>query len=438
MSDSPSLLRSLLGKLLFIVGVLILLAFLAWAVLKIVPRVASSIAGVGGAVSGIFTSSEVTATLSPQTVSTGEVSTLKWKYAGKKAGEYSLSYDCVEGVSVTMEKGGTSKALMCDNEYTLDDEAGEVDVTPKLTKKDALADVDFRVIFRDQDGKKVGEDRALLTVTSGEGYGGAGSGSEAATEGTIETSGSTGSTGSGSTSYSAGTPADIALYNPAESNGRLTFTAGNQGGKSTGPWYFTYSTPTKPQDVFVSPAMAPLAPGEALGITLRFGEVESGNHTVTVSADPYQQIAESNESNNSFAIRVNGGSSGSDDDDDRGNDDANLEISDLEAGYESGNRFREDESIDENDEAAIRFTVENTGDESTGSWRYRVLDPDGDWQRSSRQDSLRPGEEQEIVMTFGELDSGSYTIKIDIDPDDDVDEEDEGDNDDSVKLKVTN
>jgi hypothetical protein len=438
MSDSPSLLRSLLGKLLFIVGVLILLALLAWAVLKIVPKIASSIAGVGGAVSGIFASSEVTATLSPQTVSTGEVSTLKWKHGGQKAGEYSLSYDCVEGVSVTMEKGGTAKALMCDNEYTLDDEAGEVALTPKLTKKDALADVDFRVIFRDEDGKKVGEDRALLTVTSGDGYSGADSGSEAATEGTVETSGSTGSTGSsstGSTSYSAGTPADIALYNPAENNGRLTFTAGNTGGKSTGVWYFTYSTPTNPQDVFVSPAMSPLAPGEALGITLRFGEVESGNHTVTVSADPYNQISESTKSNNSFAIRVNGGSSNNGN---SGNDDANFEISDLEAGYESGNRFREDESIDEGDEAAIRFTVENTGDESTGSWRYRVLDPDGDWQRSSRQDSLRPGEEQEIVVTFGEIDSGSYTIKVDIDPDDDVDEEDEGDNDDSVKLKVTN
>lgn len=436
MSESPSLLRSLLGKLLFVAGVLILLALLAWAVLKIVPKIASSIAGVGGAVSGIFASSEVSATLSPQTVSSGESSTLKWRYGGQKEGEYSLSYDCVDGLSVTMERNGAAKALMCESEYSLGDDEGEVSVTPKLAKADALADVDFRVVFRDEDGQKIGEDRALLTATSGDGYGAAKGGDEAATEGTVETAKKPANGGSGSTTYTPSAPADIALYNPAESNGRLTFTAGNQGGKSTGIWYFTYSTPTNPQDVFVSPAMASLAPGEALGITLRFGEVEDGRHTVTVSADPYGQVAESNEGNNSFAIRVDGdgnsgGSSGG-----NGNDDANLEIDDLEVGRLDGRDFDQDDTIDEDDEAAVSFVVKNTGDESTGSWRYEITLP-GDDYRSGKQSSLRPGEEQEITLGFDELDAGTYTIKVEVDSDDDVDEEDERDNDDSAKLKVT-
>lgn len=437
MSESPSLVRALLGKLLFVVGVLILLAFLAWAILRIVPKIVSSVAGVGGAVSGLFSSSEVKASLSPQTVATGETSTLEWSYNGSKKGEFALSYDCVSGLSVTMQNGGTAKTLMCESEYTLGDDEGDVAIIPKLTKEDALADVDFRVTFRDENGQLVGEDRALLTVTSGTGYGDVDGGSEAATEGTIETSKPTTSTGSGSGTSSGYTgSADIAIYNPVVSNGRLAFTASNSGGRATGPWYFTYSTPTNPQDVFVSPAMISLAPGEALGVTVRFGEVEDGRHTVTVSADPYNQIAESNESNNSFAVRVDG------DDNDNGggssgNDDANLEIEDLEVGTVDGRDFDEDSTIDENDEAAVRFTVKNTGDESTGTWRYEVTLP-GDDYRSGKQNSLRPGEEQEIVVSFDELDSGTYTIEVEVDSDDDVDEEDERDNDDSIKLKVTN
>jgi hypothetical protein len=425
MSDSPSLARTILGKLLFVVGVLILLAFLAWAILKIVPKVASSIAGVGGAVSGLFSSSTVDASVSPQTVETGEEATLKWSFSGSQKGDFTVSFDCVDGLYVTMEDDGAQKAMICEKEYALGSKAGSVSLTPKLADKDALADAEFRVTFRDEDGQLLDEDEALLTVTSGDGYGAADGGDEAATEGTVETSKTTGG------SYSAGAAADLAIHSPNVSGGRMTFTAANQGGRATGPWYFTYSTPTKPQDVFVSPAMVSLAPGEALGVTLRFGEVEDGRHTVTVSADPWNQIAESNESNNSFAVRVDGDRKGGS----HGNDDANLEIRDLEAGAADGDDFDEDDSIDERDDAAVRFVVKNTGDERTGSWRYKVFLP-GDDYRSSKQDSLDPGEEQEVIVEFGRLDEGSYTIKVELDPDDDVDEEDERDNDDSVKLKV--
>ena len=120
-----------------------------------------------------------------------------------------------------------------------------------------------------------------------------------------------------------------------------------------------------------------------------------------------------------------------------GNDDANLEIDDLESGRLEGRRFYEDDEIDEDDEAAVRFVVENTGDEETGSWRYEVTLP-GDDYRSGRQDSLEPGESQEIIVGFDELDEGTYTIKVEIDSDDDVDEENERDNDDSVRLRVDN
>jgi hypothetical protein len=428
--DKPSLARTLVGKILFIVGVLILLGFLAWAVLKIVPKVVSSIAGVGGAVSGVFSSSEVSATVAPQTVETGEDAQLEWSYAGKEPGSFSLSYDCEDGLTLSMQNGGSTKTLICETEYSLGTKDGDAILTPKLSEDEALVDIDLRVVFENADGKRLGEDRALLTVTAGgEDQGEAEEGEEAATEGTVETSKPTPTTGT--PVYTSG-PADLAVIDYAiDSNDRLQFVVLNQGGRSTGQWYFTYTTPTTPRETFSSPAMASLNPGDSLRVNVRFGEVESGSHTVEVMVDPYGHVAETTEANNRFTVSVRGSGSSNG----GGNDDANLEIDELESGRLDGRTFREDDEIDENDEAAVRFVIENTGDEDTGSWRYEVTLP-GDDYRSGRQDSLEPGESQEIILGFDELDEGTYTIKVEVDSDDDVDEEEEGDNDDSVKLRV--
>lgn len=437
--ENPSLARNLLGKLLFVVGVLILLAFLAWAILKIVPKVVSSVAGLGGSVSGLFASSEVTASVSPQTVDSGEGATLKWSYRGSQDGKFSVSYACQDGLTVTIQNGGSAKTLVCGTGYALGSKGGDALVTAKLAKTGDLADVDFTVAYESKSGETLAEDSALLTVTSGggNGYGGADRGDEAATEGTVD-SGSSKSAGGSATTYahSSGGASDLVVLDPAMgSNGRLEFTVANFGGSATGVWYFTYTTPTDRVDTFVSPAMMSLAPGESLRVGVRFGEIDSGTHRVVIVADPYGRIAEASEANNSFAVDVRGSGSSSSS---SGHDDANLEVRDFEVGYMDGSRFRDGDSIDENDEAAVRFVVRNTGDEDTGSWRYEVRDPDGDWQRSSRQDSLEPGEEVEITEEFGELDSGDYTIKVKVDSDDDVDEEDEDDNDDSADLEVKN
>jgi plastocyanin len=430
---NSSLARSLVGKILFVVGVLILLAFLAWAVLKVVPKIVSSIAGVGGSVSGIFSSDEVTASVSPQTVESGDDATLTWGYDGSAAGSFSLSYDCAEGLNVKMQRGGSTKTLTCETEYSLGTKNGEAVLTPSLSEDERLVDMDLRVVFENTQGDVLGEDRTLLTVTAGDeedDLDEADEGDEAATEGTVEYEAPV---STGGTHYTAPSgPADLAVLNYAvDSGNRLQFTVLNQGARSTGQWYFTYTTPTDPEDTFLSPAMANLNPGDTLRVTVRFGEVDSGSHTVDVWVDPYGYITETNESNNRFSVSVRGSGSSNG----GGNDDANLEIDELESGRLDGRSFREDDEIDEGDEAAVRFVVENTGDEDTGSWRYEVQLP-GDDYRSGRQDSLEPGESQEIIVGFDELDSGTYTIRVEVDSDDDVDEEEEGDNDDSVRLRV--
>ena len=155
--------------------------------------------------------------------------------------------------------------------------------------------------------------------------------------------------------------------------------------------------------------------------------------------DPYNSVAENNESNNQFYIDVEGGngsgSSGSYAED----DDADLEIDDLKVGRMSGSRFIEDDEIDEDDDAAVQFTVTNRGGERTGSWRFEVTnlpyDDDDDFE-SKKQDSLAPGESVVITVEFENPDEGDYKIRVEVDSRDDVDEEKENNNKESETLEV--
>ncbi len=104
-----------------------------------------------------------------------------------------------------------------------------------------------------------------------------------------------------------------------------------------------------------------------------------------------------------------------------------------------GSRFVEDDEIDEDDDAAVRFVVVNRGGETTDEWRFEITntpyDSDDDY-RSSRQDELRPGESIEIIVEFENPDEGRYNIEVEVDSEDDTDEENERNNDEKERLKV--
>ncbi|MBP6925957.1 MAG: hypothetical protein KBC22_02790, partial [Candidatus Pacebacteria bacterium] len=120
------------------------------------------------------------------------------------------------------------------------------------------------------------------------------------------------------------------------------------------------------------------------------------------------------------------------------NDDADLEIDSFEVGRMDGNRFREDDTIDEDDDAAVQFTVINRGGESTGSWRFEIENTpdDNDDYRSRVQSSMRPGESRTFTIEFENPDTGTFRMKLTLDSDDDIDEEDENNNDETEELEV--
>jgi hypothetical protein len=85
----------------------------------------------------------------------------------------------------------------------------------------------------------------------------------------------------------------------------VEFSIANDGTNSTGPWNFLAEIPSKGNQVFTSPTEPSLNPGDHTVFTLGFNEAIPGPaQTITVIADPNDNIVESNEGNNSASAAV--------------------------------------------------------------------------------------------------------------------------------------
>ena len=255
------------------------------------------------------------------------------------------------------------------------------------------------------------------------------------------------------TSYNSGTQygnttntsgSDLRISNINSISGdRVTFTVSNIGGSPSGSWYFTYTTPTNTNSIEKSPFQLSLNPGESMLVTIDFDDTDNGIFNVSIDIDPDNRTRDINRSNNygstyisSSYTRINYGSSAyypsyS------SVDGPDLEIIKLEAGYLSrSGKFIKDSTIDEDDDAAIRFCVINRGDESTGSWRYEINVSDGDDERSSRQSSIRPNESVEIIAELNLNADRRQRIEVEVDYRDEVDEYDERNNKKEITIRV--
>ena len=107
----------------------------------------------------------------------------------------------------------------------------------------------------------------------------------------------------------------------------------------------------------------------------------------------------------------------------------------------SGSRFIEDDEINSDDTAAVRFVVKNQGGESTGSWKFEITnlpyDGSDDSYKSKSYSSLKPGQSLEVVAEFDGIDDGDYTLRLEVDSEDDVDEENERNNTESESIEVS-
>ena len=459
--------RGILSKVLFVGGILVILILLAWAVLNFVPAIFSSLANVGSSIgSGLSNNSDdITVLVNDNDLNNGDQFSVYWRFTPTESGFYSISHECVDGIMFDVQLNQDTKRLICNLPMTLPENTASVNLIAYNNKANSFADVPVIVEFTptgSTDSLYSGE--TIVTIKNGDSSVSSSDTPDGDLSSATITSEPVSDTGSQQTTnepqsqpqtvvqpttpiYVSQTAADLAISNlysyPYQS--AFQFDVYNIGGQNSGVWQFSYTDPSEGGRTQYSPLQPSLAPGQGMRFSLAFNSQEDDAEVVYIRIDPSNTIFENSENNNTGTVTVTGYGTGinyynnNNNNYYNSNDDADLEIEDLEVGRISGNRFIEDDSVDEGDDIAIRFEVRNVGGESTGSWRFEIrnlpFDDDDDY-RSSRQSSLRPGEWEEYIVEFDNVDEGNYTIRVEVDSDDDVDEEEEDNNDDSVRLEV--
>jgi len=451
MSENTQKYKPIILKSLFIIMILVIIVLLAFAVIRFIPFMFSSFASVGSSVKSPF-SSDVEIRLSENDLNSNEAFRLYWEYKGSKEGTFNLNYECAPNLGlVVVDENNTE--LKCDTNYPLSASDKFIDLKAVSARENTYTESKISVAYIDGTGEEVSSASEAFSVTN-EGsapvndlsgsatissQGVNTGGGDTSNNDNVDTDDSTNSNTPNNNQTVSNVPADLAIFNArAISDTIVVFDVTNIGGRSSGNWNFSYTIPG--EGLQTSPLQLSLTPGATIRYTLTFDDIPSGN--AVISVDPTNSIRENSETNNitTVFVRGDGGNGDSSDNNYDSDDEADLVIRNLEAGYMSGSRFREDDDIDERDDAAIRFEVVNIGGESTGTWRFEIdgtpYDDSNNDYRSGRQSSLRPGESRIITVEFENPDAGRYNIEVEVDSDDDVDEENERNNDDSVRLRV--
>lgn len=90
---------------------------------------------------------------------------------------------------------------------------------------------------------------------------------------------------------------------PSGQRAAVKFTIRNAGTNISGNWFFRANLPSTASQIstYNSSSQNSLRPGEAISYTLAFDQPIKGAQTMTITVDPNNQVAESNEGNNSSA-----------------------------------------------------------------------------------------------------------------------------------------
>jgi hypothetical protein len=459
MADNPTK-ANLIAKILFIAGGIILFIVLVLFIFRIVPVAVSNLSNFTSNIfSGINrgnTDEEIQVTTDNDTVDVQNPVLVSFVYEpGDVVGQYHVSYSCVDGLFFDIQSKDGPKRIICDTPLRLGSNINAISLTPLFTKQIGFVDSTLTISYRDAQSNILASGTKTITIKEDEAtatpeenpyeVNGTLSGSTVTTTEVtpVKTTPTTTYTNPTTGTYTQPTKDLVITYiAPSVYDSSFVMYVYNHGNTPTGPWEFTYTDAENPSQLLLSPVQASLGKGQGLAVTVRFDGQNNSRQTIFVVVDPYNRIAETNESNNSASVVITGDPSGSNGGGSYNpNDDADLVITSMEVGRLSGSRFIEDDEVDEGDSAAVRFVVKNKGGESTGSWRFEIdnlpFDED-DTYRSKSYSSLRPGESIEIIVEFNNVDEGRYSIRVEVDSDDDVDEEDESNNTKSRTLEVNN
>jgi len=319
MAETPAKEQSgLLSNILAVAGLVILLGILIWGTTHLAALSGSWFSSFS--FSSPSSSKTIKVTVPTKKISSGEQFSVSWKYNPRNVGTYALLYQCKEGFQFKATvAGNTPVAIPCGIGYTMLAENNKFDVIPLLSGTSSV-DVQLSIIFMSSAATATGtpsqvRGNAKVTIIHST------STLPQAAENTpvektsmlqtVETP-STNATDSPNLSVrilSKGVidpiGGNIISREPTSPNDLVSvrFLISNDGGTSTGPWYFTAKLPTSPNYPYTSPAQAPLKAGGKIENMLRFKNAIPGG-VFSVTVDPVNEVKESDEGNNSASTSI--------------------------------------------------------------------------------------------------------------------------------------
>lgn len=451
MAEAKNSIKDIIIKAFFVIGIVVIVLILAYAIIQFIPRIFNSLGSLGSAIK--WPSFQKAETLEIQvsndSVPSRQAALLSWDYQPKSVGDYDLKYPCIEDLEIVVDTGEREQKVLCNTFYKMEFDTDVVEIVPIYKKSNSLVDVPIKIRFTEENGNVLAEETVELTVLNDE--------TKEIGEDDVEitqelireeennpspswSSGSRENTQSASSNSlyrsNNNSEPDLVISNLNSINNQTaTFKVTNQGNKATGNWFFRYSNQNgQPAN---SPLQNSIAPGDAILFTLNFGSNLGG--AINVFVDPNNAIKESNEINNSQSISVGGQINSNYFNNATGGPD--LVVSNFEVGRMSGSRFISDDDQDEGDDAAVKFTVRNIGSQSSGSWKFEISDLPYDNEEdyeSRSQNSIAPGQSVDIIVEFENIDEGNYRLELEVDSDNDIREVNERNNEDTARLEVDN
>ncbi len=153
-------------KTMAIIGFVAAILFFAWlavAVVKVIPSAFSSLASLADSVYNYPEAKEIVVSGDKTSIESGEVVNLNWTEENIK-GTYSLSYDCVSEVSVDVRMAGNVYSPSCNEVLTLGKvNSAEVMIT---SNKERFSDVSFVITFIPESGADTVSGERKITVTN--------------------------------------------------------------------------------------------------------------------------------------------------------------------------------------------------------------------------------------------------------------------------------
>ncbi|XKT74434.1 MAG: CARDB domain-containing protein [Patescibacteria group bacterium UBA2163] len=317
-----------------VIGFIAIIPFGLWAsvsVARAMPDAFSAIASALVSVTSVFVSADETITLSVPslTVQSGDSFVLSWEHTQKRTeGRYTLSYGCVEGVTVHRPTTQNASAeFACNTPVEFLNANNSVVLTVKSTQN-RFVDLPITLAFTPQSaGVPTVTANTLITIENS-----ALTGSPTVTETSTPTRPTTPTRGEETTTIDVINTTGPAASDPNgfvdlsarlievgvvdKATGEFTasstpsrsvigkrvaarFAIENNGTKTSDQWTFNAVLPTYPSHIYSSPTQQILGPGDRIEFTLGFDSFEQDNEGVLiVNVDPTQRINESNKDNN--------------------------------------------------------------------------------------------------------------------------------------------